>query len=219
MTATTDPKTMARVLRAEVHDRHAVDLTHSQCLEIVARQLGADSWNVLAATLHHDDAADGDPAAPASTSSPELRRYAWGAASTTIPVMRVFSVDAAKEFYVDFLGFTLDFGGPAGGPGTPFYGQVTRQATTLHLTEQAYDPRPGTTVLIQMTGLQALWEELNERRETVLVWGPAVWVPDIEVVPWGAHTLTIPDPFGNHLRFNEPDDPAERVGLPVWAGG
>jgi hypothetical protein len=37
-------------------------------------------------------------------------------------------------------------------------------------------------------------------------------------VPWGAHTLTIPDPFGNHLRFNEPDDPAERVGLPVWAG-
>jgi hypothetical protein len=149
---------------------------------------------------------------------PGVRRFAWGAASTTIPVLRVFSVDAAREFYVDFLRFTLDFGGPAGGPGTPFYGQVTRQTTTLHLTEQAYDPRPGATVIIQMTGLGALWEELNERRETVLVWGPAVWVPDVEAVPWGAHTLTIPDPFGNHLRFTEPDDPAEREGLPVWAG-
>ena len=41
--------------------------------------------------------------------------------------------------------------------------------------------------------------------------------PQLEAAPWGARTLTIPDPFGNTLRFNEPDDPAERAGLPVWA--
>ena len=27
----------------------------------------------------------------------------------TIPILRIFSVEKAKEFYVDFLGFTLDW--------------------------------------------------------------------------------------------------------------
>jgi hypothetical protein len=184
-----DPETMARVLRAEVHRRHGLTLTHDQCLEIVARQLGATT------------------------------PYPWGGAAATVPVLRIFSVPAATQFYVDFLRFTLDFGGPAGGPGTWFYGQVTRQSTTLHLAEQAYDPRPGATILIWMSGLEALRDELDVRRETVPVWGPAVWVPELEIAPWGARTLTIPDPFGNTLRFNEPDDPAERAGLPVWARG
>lgn len=52
------------------------------------------------------------------------------------------------------------------------------------------------------------------RREQVRVWGPAVWAPEIEDAPWGARVLTIADPFGNHLRFNEPDDPALKAGLP-----
>jgi catechol 2,3-dioxygenase-like lactoylglutathione lyase family enzyme len=143
----------------------------------------------------------------------------WGAPSTTIPVLRIFSVDAARQFYVDFLGFTVDFGGPAAGPGTPFYGQVTRQATSLHLAEQPYGPCPGSTVLIWMSGIDALWEDLNGRREHVLVWSPAVWVPEVEPAPWNARTLTLPDPFGNHLRFNEPNDESVRAVLPDWSKG
>ena len=27
----------------------------------------------------------------------------------TIPVLRIFSVDKAKEFYIDFLGFQIDW--------------------------------------------------------------------------------------------------------------
>ena len=26
----------------------------------------------------------------------------------TVPILRIFSVDKAKEFYLEFLGFTLD---------------------------------------------------------------------------------------------------------------
>jgi hypothetical protein len=72
-------------------------------------------------------------------------------------------------------------------------------------------------VLIWIDGIVGLREALNERRDQVRVWGPAVWAPEIEDAPWGARVLTIADPFGNHLHFNEPDDPATRAGLPRWA--
>lgn len=195
-------KAMAKVLRRELHDRHGLELTHSQCLEVVARQHGAADWNTFAARRP-------TPAAP----------LPWGAVAPTIPVLRIFSVAAALRFYVEFLGFTLDFGGPSGGEGTPFYGQLTRAGTTLHVTEVAYDPGPGATVLIWLRGLVALRAELDARREHVRVWGPSVWVPEIEDAPWGARVLTLADPFGNHLHLNEPDDPAARRALPSWDTG
>jgi len=191
--------TMAKILRAELRSRHDVQLTHSQVLEIVARQHGVADWNTLAARR------------------PQPRRQLpWNAVNTTIPVLRIFSVEAAVQFYVDFLGFELDFGGPAGGPGTEYYGQISRAATTLQLTEVGYDPGPGATVLIWLDGVEQLREELNERRQQVRVWGPAVWAPELEAAPWGARVLTLADPFGNHLHFNEPDDVGLRQALPRW---
>ncbi|MDG4827337.1 glyoxalase superfamily protein [Asanoa sp. WMMD1127] len=191
-----DPKQMAKALRGELRARYDVDAAHSECLEIVARQHGVANWNVLAARR---------PAA-----------LPWGAAASTIPVLQIYSVDEALRFYVEFLGFTLDFGGPAGGPGTAYYGQLSRGATTLHVTEVAYEAGPGATVFIWIDGIESLRETLNARREVVPVWGPAVWAPELETAPWGARVLTIADPFGNHLRFNEPTDPAERAALPNW---
>jgi catechol 2,3-dioxygenase-like lactoylglutathione lyase family enzyme len=194
-----DPKSMARTLRTELRERFDVDAGHSQCLEIVARQHGLDNWNVLAART---------PAPP--TMLP------WGSRTVTVPVLRIFAVDPATEFYVDFLGFELDFGGPNGGPGTAWYGQVSRAGTTLHLTEAAYTSGPGATVFIWTDGIDELRESLNQRRTRVPVWSPAVWTPEVEQAQWGGKVLTIADPFGNHLRFSEPDDPAERAALPRW---
>jgi catechol 2,3-dioxygenase-like lactoylglutathione lyase family enzyme len=196
-----DPKLMAKALRAELRGRYGVDASHAECLEIVARQHGVGNWNILAARLKSDEAA-GLP---------------WGAANATIPVLRVFSVEAALQFYVEFLGFHLDFGGPNAGPGTAYYGQVSRAGTTLHLTEVAYDPGPGATVLLWIDGIEQLRASLNERRDRVRVWGPAVWAPELETAPWGARVLTIADPCGNHLRFNEPVEPKERARLPRWS--
>jgi catechol 2,3-dioxygenase-like lactoylglutathione lyase family enzyme len=204
---------MAKALRNELRGRFDVDAKHSDCLEIVARQHGVDSWNILAAQQQASTEPRGaEPAGgEARTAAP------WGARTATIPVLRIFAVDPALQFYVDFLGFTLDFGGPNGGPGTPYYGQVSYATTTLHLAEAAYDASQGATVFVWMDGIDQLRERLNERRTEVPVWGPAVWTPEVEKAQWNGRVLTIADPFGNHLRFSEPDDPKEHAGLPRWA--
>ncbi|MGH8861818.1 MAG: GNAT family N-acetyltransferase [Jatrophihabitantaceae bacterium] len=43
-----DPKVMARSLRSQLHAR-GLELTHGECLDIVAQQLGHRDWNVLSA--------------------------------------------------------------------------------------------------------------------------------------------------------------------------
>lgn len=48
MRITRDPKAMAKTLRADLA-AHGHDLGHSQCLEIVAHQLGFADWNTAAA--------------------------------------------------------------------------------------------------------------------------------------------------------------------------
>jgi uncharacterized glyoxalase superfamily protein PhnB len=206
-----DAKTMAKSLRAEVPD-----LSHSQTLEIVAKQFGFDNWNILAAKIED---------AQQSRIVPSIYIEGAGvtdprrATSSTIPILRIFSEEKALEFYLEFLGFTLDFGGPAGGPaGGPFYGQIIRADTTLQLTEVPYDPGAGATVGINLNGIDDLHRELTQRYGEMgsRVWGPAVWVPDIEDVPWGSRVLTLSDPFGNHLRFSEPKDSAAQAALPRW---
>ncbi|HWK67333.1 MAG TPA: glyoxalase superfamily protein [Rhizobiaceae bacterium] len=46
-------KSMAKALRMALADRH-VDLPHSACLEIVARQFGFCDWNVMKATCDNE---------------------------------------------------------------------------------------------------------------------------------------------------------------------
>jgi len=47
---TLDPKTSAKRLRTALKERN-VDLSHGECLDLVARQLGLRDWNVLAVKL------------------------------------------------------------------------------------------------------------------------------------------------------------------------
>lgn len=200
MSTTPDPRAVATLLRTRLREHHQIELSHAQCVELVAAQPALVTEN-----------------AQPARSPAEADQLPWGARSTTIPILRIFSVEAALQFYVEFLGFTLDFGGPAGGEGTAYYGQVSRAHTTLHLTQVGYDPNPGATVMIWISGVGELREELDGRREHVRVWGPAVWVPDVEQAPWDARVLTIGDPFGNHLHFNEPNDSSLRAAVPRWS--
>lgn len=187
-----DAKTMAKTLRAELLTRHQVELTHSEALEIVARQFGHHDWNVMAARSAQLTGIHGDGGT--------------GAPNTTIPVLRIFDVEQALRYYVDFLGCSLDFGGPSDGRSGPYYGQVTRSGSTFHLTETGYVASPGATVGIWTAELDRLHDELNRRRQTLEIFGPAVWVPRPETAPW-ARVMTVPDPFGNTFRFMEPPDP------------
>jgi catechol 2,3-dioxygenase-like lactoylglutathione lyase family enzyme len=113
-----------------------------------------------------------------------------------IPILRIFDVAKAKEFYVGFLGFHVDwehrFDETA-----PLYMQVSRGSLVLHLTEHHGDCCPGSTVLVQTRQLEAFHREITAK-------GYRYMRPNIEVAPWNANVMEVVDPFGNRLRFNEP---------------
>lgn len=64
-----------------------------------------------------------------------------------IPVLRIYDIAKAKEFYVDFLGFAIDWEHRYG-PDFPLYMQVSRGGLKLHLSEHYGDGTPGSVVYI-----------------------------------------------------------------------
>ncbi|WP_165184419.1 glyoxalase superfamily protein [Caulobacter soli] len=171
-------KAMAKRLRAALAAQN-IDVSHSATLELVAAELGHDNWNVAAAKLD---------TAPAPNAIGFLR---------AIPVLRSFDETKAREFYCDFLGFTVDFEHRFE-PGLPLYMGVTRAGLTLHLSEHHGDASPGSTVYVPMQGVHALHKELNDKKY-------GFGRPGIERQAWG-DILTVHDPFGNRIRFSQ--DPA-----------
>src|ERR1700674_2113085 len=81
----------------------------------------------------------------------------------TVPTFRIFSVEKAREFYLDFLGFTLDsehrFDDNA-----PLFMQVSRGGFRLYLSEHHGDGCPGASVTAYLTGLDELHAELTGKR-------------------------------------------------------
>lgn len=113
-----------------------------------------------------------------------------------VPILRIFDVEKARAFYIDYLGFQVDWVHQFG-ENFPHYLQVSRNGLVLHLTEHHGDCCPGSTVFVKSTGLEALHQELTSRNDTFQK-------PELETAPWNARVLTVADPFGNRLRFNEP---------------
>ena len=113
----------------------------------------------------------------------------------TIPILRIFDVDKAREFYVGFLGFTVDwehrFDDKA-----PLYMQVSRGGLVLHLSEHHGDACPGSTVFVRMTGIDEYHREITSK-------GYGYVRPGVNIAPWNAKLMEVTDPFGNRLRFNE----------------
>lgn len=70
----------------------------------------------------------------------------------TIPLLRIFDVAKAKEFYAAFLGFTIDWEHRFD-DAAPVCMQVSRAGLVLHLTEHHGDCCPGSTVYVRMSGL------------------------------------------------------------------
>ena len=111
----------------------------------------------------------------------------------TTPVLRIFDEAKAKEFYVDFLGFSIEWEHRFE-DGLPLYMGVKRGECTLHLTEHHGDCCPGGAIRIQTGRLADLHRELNDKD-----YGFAR--PGIHDTPWGVQEMTIDDPFGNRLTF------------------
>ncbi len=186
-----DAKAMARSLKTALEDRN-IELPHSACLEIVAAQFAVGDWNVLAARIAAAEA--GDTPSSAAPGGPDFKR--------AIPILRIFSIEKATEFYVDFLGFKVDWEHRFG-DNFPVYMQVSRGNLLLHLSEHHGDASPGSTVFVWMRGIAAFHAELMAKKYRYNR-------PGLEDAPWDAKSVEVSDPFGNRLRFSEPnkaDDP------------
>lgn len=114
----------------------------------------------------------------------------------TTPILRIFDQAKAREFYVDFLGFQIDWEHRFE-PGLPLYLQVSRQGCVLQLSEHHGDCCPGAALRIETTELDAFHQELSRKN-----YGYAR--PRIVQTPWGSSDMSIADPFGNRLTFTGP---------------
>lgn len=113
----------------------------------------------------------------------------------TVPILRIFDEEKAKDFYVGFMGFTVDWEHRFG-EGMPLYMQVSRDSLVLHLSEHHGDSTPGSAIFVRTTNLDELHADITSK-------GYRYMNPGIEVVPWNARLMEVTDPFGNRIRFNE----------------
>lgn len=109
------------------------------------------------------------------------------------PILRIFDEAKARQFYVDYLGFKVDWEHRFA-PDLPLYLQVARDGCVLHLSEHHGDCCPGAALRIAVDDIDALHAGLTARQ-----YGYAR--PEIEDTPWGSRELSIKDPFGNRLTF------------------
>ena len=173
-----DAKAMAKAMRETLATRN-IEITHSEALEIVARQFGVETWNILSARIEEKPAENGI------------------AFELAVPIMRIFDVAKAHEFYLGFLGFTVDWEHRYG-DNFPLYTQVSRAGLRLHLSEHAGDATPGSTAVVYMKGIRAFQKELIGKDYPYMRPGLEDEGTRLEV--------TVTDPFQNRIRFMEHKD-------------
>lgn len=114
---------------------------------------------------------------------------------TTIPLMRIFDVAKARDFYVGFLGFEVEWEHKFDDR-SPAYLQIRRGNLVLHLTEHHGDCCPGSTVFVWMKGIEGFHAAITSR-------GYGYMRPGIERTFYNSLCVEVTDPFGNRIRFNE----------------
>jgi catechol 2,3-dioxygenase-like lactoylglutathione lyase family enzyme len=116
--------------------------------------------------------------------------------SPPVPILRIFDLDKAKDFYVGFLGFEVDWEHRFE-PNLPVYMQVSRDACRIHLSEHHGDGTPGTVIRIEMPAEG----ELEAYQQALRASGYKYYRPDVQDQEWGTREMVVGDPFGNRLTF------------------
>lgn len=162
-----EAKRAARELRDQLPE---LGVTHSRALEIVARQLGFRDWNTASARL-----------------SPN------GGMGAPIPVLRSLDETRTREFYLDYLSFTVVWEHRFEDE-LPLYMRLRRGHFVLDLSEHHGDGTPGSTVWVPVDDVEALQRELHAT-------GYPRMSPGIDVESPGGPTMEVVDPFSNTIRF------------------
>jgi hypothetical protein len=113
--------------------------------------------------------------------------------SHVTPILRIFDEAKAREFYIDFLGFSVDWEHRFE-ESLPLYMQISKDRCVLHLSAHHGDASPGAALRIATTDLETFQAALLAKQYRYAR-------PGIEQRPWGRE-MSIGDPFGNKLIFS-----------------
>jgi len=111
----------------------------------------------------------------------------------TTPILRMFDETKAKVFYIDFLGFKVDWEHRFE-EGLPLYMQISKDGCIIHLSEHHGDCSPGAAIRIETNELEAFQKQLLAKDYKYAR-------PGIEDMPWGTRDMSVADPFSNRLTF------------------
>jgi catechol 2,3-dioxygenase-like lactoylglutathione lyase family enzyme len=109
-----------------------------------------------------------------------------------VPVLRITNYERSKAFYVDGLGFTIDWEHRFE-PHFPVFMQLSRDGMIIDLTEHRGDCSPGALVLFYVPNVDEWYDELMSKRVPV-------HEPPNESLQ-GLRDMTIVDPDGNKIRI------------------
>ncbi|NQY31232.1 MAG: VOC family protein [Flavobacteriaceae bacterium] len=111
-----------------------------------------------------------------------------------IPTFRITNYEKAIGFYIDLLGFNIDWEHKFGET-EPIYMQISKNGLVIHLSENVRF-KTGVIIFVETKGIEKFRENiLNTKNENL--------IPEILTTNWNTKQLEIEDPFGNLLRFNE----------------
>ncbi len=113
----------------------------------------------------------------------------------TTPILRIFDEAKAKKFYIDFLGFKVDWEHRFEKT-LPLYLQISKDDCILHLSEHHSDCSPGAALRIEASELTKFQQQLLAKQYKYAR-------PNIVETPWGSQDMSINDPFGNRLTFTD----------------
>jgi len=112
------------------------------------------------------------------------------------PIFRIFDYDKMIAFYIDWLGFKIDWEDRQSN--SPAYLQISMGDILLHLSEHHGDSSPGARAFIND------FENLATYHQLLLDKNYKYNRPGIHTAHWNNefHTMEAIDPFGNRLTFN-----------------
>jgi len=119
--------------------------------------------------------------------------------ATVIPTLRIYDYDKTIEFYIDWLGFKIDWQHEFEPGTTPKFLQVSLRDIVLYLSEHHGDGSPGVHITIKdFEGLEGYHRQLIDKKYKYN--RPGIVVPE-----WAPDTIsvTVIDPVGNQIGFTE----------------
>jgi|SRR3954467_7660685 catechol 2,3-dioxygenase-like lactoylglutathione lyase family enzyme len=110
-----------------------------------------------------------------------------------VPILRMFDEAKAREFYIGYLGFTVEFEHRFE-PSLPLYMGISRGECRIHLSEHHGDGSPGANIRIRVDELEAYHAELAGKQYKY-------YRPAVQDQEWGTREFSVQDGFSNRLTF------------------